>query len=220
MPEVESSSGSSSSTALATSGGDKLVKTHVPQGVRIKWYQRKETIWIDIEAPDIEVEEVVWDDDGLIEVKAKEARHCLTLQLLHRIHTYDSRWWISGRCLKMEVAKAEYGLAHWQRLTVGEKLPNVLIDWTSWIDEAEEAEVRMRRRTFLGPRSALPLLAPSSALAPTDSERRAASRYVAMARRFATRRMGTTRAPWPAPWANTGAATSSARSKRRRRPKR
>ena len=61
---------------------------------------------------------------------------------MHRIHTFDSRWWVSGRCLKMEIAKAEYGLPHWERLTVGEKLPNVLIDWTSWIDEAEEREVR------------------------------------------------------------------------------
>ena len=137
---VETSS--SSSTALATSAGDKLIKTRVPPGVRIKWYQRKETIFIDIEAPDIQVEEVAWDDSGWIELKAKDPKHCLTMQLLHRIHTFDSRWWLSGRCVKMEVAKAEYGLAHWERLVVGEKLPNVLIDWTSWIDEAEESEIR------------------------------------------------------------------------------
>lgn len=64
------------------------------------------------------------------------------MQLLHRIHTHDSKWWVSGRVLKMELAKAEYGRPHWDRLTVGDKLPNVLIDWTSWIDEAEEAEIR------------------------------------------------------------------------------
>ena len=133
-------------TALVAAPGTALVKSHVPVGIKVKWYQRKEHIWIDIEAPDMEVEEVVWDDTGLIEVKAKETKHCLTMQLLHRIHTHDSRWWMSGRCLKMEIAKAEYGLAHWDRLMVGEKLPNVLIDWTSWIDEAEEAEVRPRTR--------------------------------------------------------------------------
>ena len=116
----------------------------MPPGVRIKWFQRKETIWVDIEAPDIQVEEVAWTDEGLIQVKAKDAKHCVTLQMLHRIHTYDSRWWISGRCLKMELAKAEYGLAHWDRLAVGEKLPNVLIDWTSWIDEAEENDEKHR----------------------------------------------------------------------------
>ena len=113
--------------------------------MRVKWYQRKEHIWIDIEAADIEVEEVEWDDTGWIIVKAKDPKHCLSMQLLHRIHTYDSRWWVSGRCLKMEIAKAEYGLPHWNKLTVGEKLPNVLIDWTSWIDEAEEVEVRALR---------------------------------------------------------------------------
>ena len=135
-------SAESSSTALAAAPAASLVKTSVPPGVRIKWYQRKETIWIDIEAPDIQVEEVAWDDDGTVQVRAKNPMHCVTLQLLHRIHTSDSRWWLSGRCLKMELAKAEYGLAHWDRLAVGEKLPNVLIDWTSWIDKTEEAEVR------------------------------------------------------------------------------
>ena len=35
------------------------------------------------------LEEVLWDDDGTIEIKAKEAKHCVTLQLLHRIHTGD-----------------------------------------------------------------------------------------------------------------------------------
>ena len=139
-----------SDTTLAAAPGASLVKTSVPPGVRIKWYQRKETVWLDIEAPDMELEEVVWDDSGLVEVRAKDAKHCVTLQLAHRIHTADSRWWMSGRCLKMELAKAEYGLAHWDRLTVGEKLPNVLIDWTSWIDEAEEAEVR---RPLTAPRA-------------------------------------------------------------------
>jgi hypothetical protein len=52
------------------------------------------------------------------------------------------RWHQTGRCIKLELAKAEYGLGHWDRLLVGEKLSNVLIDWTSWIDEAEENEIR------------------------------------------------------------------------------
>ena len=45
----------SSSTALAASN-TTLVKTIVPPGVRVKWYQRKQTIFIDIEAPDIHVQ--------------------------------------------------------------------------------------------------------------------------------------------------------------------
>ena len=134
----------SPSTALATSAGTKLTLTNVPPGVRIKWFQRKETLSIDIEVPDIEEENVTWDDSGLIELHAKDLKHRCTLQLMHRIHTAESRWWKSGRCVKLEVAKAEYGRPHWDKLTVGEKMANVLIDWTSWIDEAEETEVRAR----------------------------------------------------------------------------
>ena len=135
-----------SSTALAAAPGTSLVKSSVPPGVRIKWFQRKETIWVDIEAPDIDIEELACDDDGTVQITAKNPQQCVTLQLLHRIHTFKSRWWISGRYVKMELAKAEYGLAHWDRLCVGEKMSNVLIDWTSWIDEAEEAEVRSPRK--------------------------------------------------------------------------
>ena len=130
----------------AAPGTSSLIKSSVAPGVRIKWFQRKETIWVDIEAPDVEVEEVAWDDDGAVQITAKNPQQCVTLQLLHRIHTHESRWWISGRCIKMELAKAEYGLAHWDRLCMGEKMSNVLIDWTSWIDEAEEAEVCCSRR--------------------------------------------------------------------------
>ena len=69
------------------------------------------------------------------------SRTCLVsmpaLALCHR-----SRWYHSGRTVKLELAKAEYGLGHWDRLVVGSKLPNVLIDWTSWMDEAEENEIR------------------------------------------------------------------------------
>jgi len=32
--------------------------------------------------------------------------------------------------------------AHWDKLIAGDKLPNILIDWTSWIDETEENELR------------------------------------------------------------------------------
>ena len=131
-------------TAVVPAKGTTLRdnRTTVPQGVRIKWFQRKEYLQIDIEVPDIEEPDVTWDDTGYIELHAKDPKHRCTLQLKHRIHTAQSRWWRSGRCIKLECAKAEYGRPHWDRLTVGEKLSNVLIDWTSWIDEAEETEVR------------------------------------------------------------------------------
>jgi len=136
---------SSDSTTLATVGTAGVVehqRTSVPAGVRIKWFQRKETLTIDIDVPDIEDPELTWTDDGLIVLKAKNPRHECTLQLLRRIHTAQSRWYHSGRTIKLELAKAEYGLGHWDRLVVGSKLPNVLIDWTSWMDEAEENEIR------------------------------------------------------------------------------
>lgn len=130
------------SSAVIPSTSHELVRSNVPPGVRIKWFQRKETLSIDIEVPDVEDPEVTMTDDGVVTLRAKDPKHCCTLILLRRIHTAKSRWFVTGRYVKLELWKAEYGLGHWDKLLVGEKLPNVLIDWTSWIDEAEESEIR------------------------------------------------------------------------------
>jgi len=135
----------SSSTALATTSGTEIRErslTRVPPGIRVKWFQRKETLTIDIEVPDIEDPEVAMSDEGFVELTSKSPKHACTLQLLRRIHTEQSRWFHSGRTIKLELAKAENGLGHWDKLCVGDKLPNILIDWTSWMDEAEENEIR------------------------------------------------------------------------------
>ena len=132
------------STALATSAGTALrpTRSSVPPGLKVLWYQRKETIFLEICVPDCEDPEVEMTDDGLIQLTAKNPKHAVTLVLKHRINSLRSRWWLSGRTLKFELHKAEYGLGHWDKLVQGEKLSNVLIDWTSWIDEAEENEIR------------------------------------------------------------------------------
>ena len=119
-----------------------LPRSSVPAGVQIKWFQRKEMLTIEIAVPGCENPEVSMTDGGEIKLTAKDPKHCVTLHLLRRIHTSKSRWFHLGRVVKLELWKAEYGLGHWNQLVVGEKLPNVLIDWTSWIDEAEETEIR------------------------------------------------------------------------------
>lgn len=87
----ESSSDSTTLTTAGTAGVVEHQRTSVPAGVRIKWFQRKETLTIDIDVPDIEDPELTWTDDGLIVLKAKNPRHECTLQLLRRIHTAQSR---------------------------------------------------------------------------------------------------------------------------------
>jgi hypothetical protein len=83
----------SGSTAMVASQGSALgsVRTSVPPGIRIKWFQRKETISIDIEAPDCEDPQVTMEDEGVVTLRAKDPRQNVTLQLLHRIHSSKSR---------------------------------------------------------------------------------------------------------------------------------
>ena len=84
---------SSSTAVAATSSSTALgaVQTNVPPGVRVKWFQRKETLSIEVEVPGIEDPEIFMTDEGLVELKAKDPKHTVTLQLLHRIHTEQSR---------------------------------------------------------------------------------------------------------------------------------
>jgi len=49
---------------------------------------------------------------------------------------------VSTRSVKFELIKSGESRPYWDRLTIGEKLPNVVVDWGSWIDEEEEAEIK------------------------------------------------------------------------------
>jgi len=53
---------------------------------------------------------------------------------------------VSTRSVKFELVKSGESRPYWDRLTKGEKLPNIIVDWGSWIDEEEEAEVRNKYR--------------------------------------------------------------------------
>ncbi len=132
---------SSSDTALAKRASSRVSLTRVPPGTRVKWFQRKETVWIEVEATGLEGAAIDLTDEGMLTLVAKDPRQNMTLQLNGRINTSRSRWWKSGRTMKFELCKANYGDGHWDRLCVGEKHPNILIDWTSWIDEEEENEI-------------------------------------------------------------------------------
>jgi len=56
--------------------------------------------------------------------------------------TLCCRWVVSTRSVKFELPKSGESRPHWDRLTAGDKLSNILIDWGSWMDEEEEAEIR------------------------------------------------------------------------------
>ena len=120
--------------------------TRVPPGVRVKWYQRSEELFIDIEAPDIQSPEVSMTDEGLITMNAtvSNVEQSVSLQLKHGIDTRRSRWTASSRSVKFELAKSGVSRPYWDRLTLGDKLPNIVVDWQSWVDEDEDAQVRAR----------------------------------------------------------------------------
>ncbi|KAL3906724.1 MAG: hypothetical protein SGPRY_010445 [Prymnesium sp.] len=120
---------------LSTSG------TKVPVGVRVKWYQRAWTLFIDVEIPGIQSADVSITDDGQISIHALvgDTTQLVCLKLLHGV--ISKEWIVSTRSVKLELPKAGESRPHWERLTAGEKVSNIVVDWTSWMDEEEEMEV-------------------------------------------------------------------------------
>lgn len=128
-------------TAVTKAGPSGLSLTRVPPGMHIKWFQRKETISIEVDSPGCQEAQIDVTEEGLLTMVGQNSLHTMTLQLAGRVNLPKSRWWKSGRAWKFELYKASYGAGHWDKLLMGEKHSNVLIDWTSWIDEDEENEV-------------------------------------------------------------------------------
>eukprot|EP00966_Prymnesium_polylepis_P307381 7103345-Prymnesium_polylepis.1 len=157
---------------LAPTGGTTLAAagTKVPMGMRVKWYQRAWELYVEIEGPDLESPEVSITDDGQLVMRATVAGLIQTvcLKFLHGVKSKECRcrttshsfllsfcadrdtrlsarrWVVSTRSVKFDLPKSGESRPHWDRLTVGEKLPNIVIDWGSWMDEEEEAEVRAK----------------------------------------------------------------------------
>ena len=154
--------------ALLAPANDSLAVagTQVPMGMRVKWYQRAWELYVEIEGPDLESPEVTITDDGQVVMRAMVAGkpQIVGLKLLHGVKSKECRWnyfvcpdtktateerptllvrrWVvSTRSVKFELPKSGESRPHWDRLTIGDKLPNIVIDWGSWMDEEEEAEV-------------------------------------------------------------------------------
>merc|ERR1712196_187533 len=64
----------------------------------------------------------------------------MTLALVHRVNAAECRWSASGRSIKFLFTKAQY--EEWDRLVVGDKPFYIRIDWSNYMSEEEENEIR------------------------------------------------------------------------------
>ena len=57
-----------------------------------------------------------------------------------RDHVGRRRWMATDHSVRLVLQKL--AVARWDRLTEGERLASITIDWSQWMDEEEENEVR------------------------------------------------------------------------------
>eukprot|EP00735_Rhodelphis_limneticus_P015148 TRINITY_DN9311_c0_g1::TRINITY_DN9311_c0_g1_i1::g.13210::m.13210 TRINITY_DN9311_c0_g1::TRINITY_DN9311_c0_g1_i1::g.13210 ORF type:complete len:151 (-),score=68.58,sp/Q6ID70/Y3377_ARATH/38.00/6e-17,CS/PF04969.11/1.8e-09 TRINITY_DN9311_c0_g1_i1:218-670(-) len=105
----------------------------------VLWAQRKDTIYINFDIPDLEqiklnIEEDKIDFHGVKDGKTYET----TLALLHPIDKEHSKQVDGKRTLQLVLKKKEAG-PFWERLLKDAgKHPHVKVDWNLWLDEEDE----------------------------------------------------------------------------------
>ena len=161
----DAAAGSSADAALAESKGTTLVDggTSIPPGLRVTWSERQDRLSMMLEVVEPEDPCVSLEDSGQvsIEVLSNEARYAVRLQLRSQIDAHRSRWSASGRgwraspctwhpprlptrmmCRRLHFELRKLRIGRWNNLVAGQQPPNVKVDWSTFIDEEEENELK------------------------------------------------------------------------------
>eukprot|EP01016_Furgasonia_blochmanni_P021320 TRINITY_DN235_c0_g1_i1.p1 TRINITY_DN235_c0_g1~~TRINITY_DN235_c0_g1_i1.p1 ORF type:complete len:230 (+),score=85.65 TRINITY_DN235_c0_g1_i1:67-756(+) len=108
----------------------------------IKWAQRKDKLFVTIEARDIKDEKVdlIAPNQLRFVGTSDNQKYDYTLEFFGDIDVEKSKWNKLGLHLQLDIAKKESG-PHWKRLTKEDKkFNNISIDWSKYIDEDDEDE--------------------------------------------------------------------------------
>mmetsp|Transcript_15201 Transcript_15201/g.25379 ORF Transcript_15201/g.25379 Transcript_15201/m.25379 type:complete len:200 (-) Transcript_15201:549-1148(-) len=136
--EEETTLATSTGTTMATAGAS------VPPGIKVSWSERQERLNVMIELSEPEDPHVSLGDDGQLTVQVcggnDRDNFAIQLQLFGKIDSAKTRWSLSGRGITFDIKKLRVG--RWGQLVCGTAPSNVKVDWSQYIDEDEENEMR------------------------------------------------------------------------------
>ena len=108
----------------------------------IRWAQRKDKVYLEVQLRDIKGEKIDLSEQGLtFEGESDKDKYAFSLDLFAVVDKEDSKWSKTGYHLLFVLEKKDKDAAFWPRLTK-EKVKNqyIQIDWSKWVDEDEEEE--------------------------------------------------------------------------------
>lgn len=109
-----------------------------------KWAQRKDRIYLTIDAVDVKTPQIDIVDGKILKFKGKdkEGIYAFELELYDEVVKEESKFSLDGRNIFLNIKKQTKG-PYWPRITkIKQKLNWLQNDWRNYIDEEEEHEGR------------------------------------------------------------------------------
>jgi hypothetical protein len=110
----------------------------------VKWAQRKESLYLTINLPDVQGEEIQLTPTTLtFHGTSQGNEYHLDFEFFDEVDSEGSKWTVLDRSIQMNIMKKDQDRdEHWPRLLKDKALEktNVTIDWDKFVDEDEDDE--------------------------------------------------------------------------------
>jgi hypothetical protein len=109
---------------------------------QIKWAQRKDRIFLEVQLRDIKDEKIELTENSLtFSGDSDKHKYAFSLEFHSSINKEESKWNKTGFHLLFVLEKHDANAPFWPRLLKNkDKNQYISVDWSKWVDEDEEEE--------------------------------------------------------------------------------
>ncbi|KAF0689895.1 Aste57867_18691 [Aphanomyces stellatus] len=109
----------------------------------VKWAQRKDSLYVTVDLPDVKDEKVTLTNNSLkFSGTSNQTKYEVNLEFLHEVDTEaaESKWAKTDRNLHFYILKKDKEADFWPHLLKDKHLEktNVKVDWNKYVDEDED----------------------------------------------------------------------------------
>ncbi|CAK4071513.1 unnamed protein product [Aphanomyces euteiches] len=109
----------------------------------VKWAQRKDSLYVTVDLPDVKDEKVILTNSSLKFLgSSNQTKYEVNLEFLHEVDTdaAESKWAKTDRNVHFYILKKDKEAAFWPHLLKDKHLEktNVKVDWNKFVDEDDD----------------------------------------------------------------------------------
>jgi prostaglandin-E synthase len=109
----------------------------------VKWAQRKDSIYVTVDLPDVKDEKVILTNNSLkFTGTSQQQKYEVNLEFMHEVDTEakESKWAANARNVHFYIMKKDKEAEFWPHLLKDKTLEktNVKVDWNKYVDEDED----------------------------------------------------------------------------------